>query len=411
MAASYAVVTGTLPYVVSNYTDFTASGFGTPTAAILFAGSARVENNPMINARMSIGFWDGTNQRTCGIVDLDNKASAETSRCSDDSYGMVIPWSGGSGAGGTESWFTISNITDGIRVTLSVEDLDTSTSVYVTVILLAGINAKVLTFTPNATQNATQASASLGFAPQLLLFASIGATTADVACSIVTSSLSFGFAEIKGAHRNIRFTGVSAAADMDYRLKFDEDRCCGQENVWAMDITTWDSDTFTATTRDGASGDDVTFCLALGGADLRYDVGTLTTRTSTGDTVIATTNIPDTALLMLSTATSTTRHTDSGANGIMIGAGKGTSEYAHSISIEDGAATSNSNGVYQSAQILDLDSSASGSRTDLCDATAVFNPSDMTLTYSAVDATARKGWYLIFGQSNILRKMYHYLNQ
>jgi len=395
MPASYAVIANTIDDVTNNTADFTSSGFGTPTAAILFCNSTAITENPINHARMSIGFWDSTNQASSGIANLDNRATALCVKASNDSYGLMVCWTTS-----ILTTFTVSNITDGIRLTVAAGNY--SVDLYVVVVLLKGINAKLLTFTPNSTQNGTQESASLGFAPKLLLFSSIASTTADLAATNSDNYIAFGAAGKNGVSRNFRWWSDQSAADQANAIKFDEDRCVGDENSWALEITTWGSDTFTATTRDAATGGVVTFCLALGGDDLLYDMGTITTRTTTGTTEIATTNKPDTALVCVTCAAGTTRATNSEANGFMIGAGKGTSQYSFNASSEDGAATMNTNVVYKNNQILNLDSSASGARTDLCDATSEFNNSGMVLTYSAVDTTERKGWYLIFGQPYIV---------
>lgn len=392
MAQNVAVVRATLSATSGGTTDFTTSGFGTPAAAIIVLCNANTTNNPQDGANISVGFWDGTSQRVCSIGSTDNVATTDTYRYSDDSYGALV-------AGSANAAYTVSSITDGIRLTLSVDN--TTLQRYATVILLSGISAKALTFTPNATVNATATSASLGFAPKLIFFTTVGATAADQGSTTSNAILSFGFAETGGTHRMVGYGALTAAADSTCTLLYSETRCVGQifngVESWTGEVTTFGADTFTMTTRTGGSGSDVTFALALGGADLSYDVGTLTTRTTTGTQANATDIAPAALLLNLSTATGTSLETGSGANGFVIGMADSTNEYSHNYYDEDAAGTTNCGSVASSTAVVDLDSSSGGSRTDMCVATVTFDSDSFDLDYTTVDATARKGWWVVFG--------------
>jgi hypothetical protein len=391
MAQKAAVVRATLGSTLNATTDFTSSGFGTVSAAIIIASSANTGANPDSNLGFHVGFWDGTNQRASLITAVDAGGTTATARMSDDSYAVV-----GTGPSG----WAASAITDGIRLTLNPDA--TSIGRYCTVILLGGISAKVLTFTPNATQNSTQASASLGFAPKLVFFTSIGNTTADTASGTLEAQLSFGFAADDTTHRMVAFSSKHGAADEDATIQYSETRAVGQvvsgSLVWSGEVTTFGADTFTMTTRDGGTSSDVTFALALGGTDLSFDTGTLTTLTSTGTDVISTGIAPDAVLAMLSTVASTTIAADSTANGFMVGMADDTNEYSHSVFVEDGAATTNAESIASASNLINLDSSSSGSRTDLVTGTVAFDADSFDVTYSAVSGTARKGWWVAFGR-------------
>lgn len=391
MAQTVAIVRNTISATLSGTADFTKTGFGTASAAIVIVCNANTTNNPQDVVEMSIGFWDGTNQRVVSSRCGDAASVGDTDRLSNDAYGVAF------GVPALPNYHTISPITDGIRLTCSV---DNATALrYCTVILIAGISAAAGTFTANPTQNSATASGSLGFAPKLIMFTSIGSGTADT--ETTHAIISFGVAAIDGTHRAIMWSSVDAAADETATIQYSETRVVGQAFSgalsWSGEVTTFGADTFTMTTRDGGSSSDVLFYLALGGADLSYDLGTLTTPTVTGNSVVSTDVSPDALLLMLSTASGTTLATDSQANGIVIGLTDDDGEFSHNMFVEDGAATMNTGSVAKAAQCLDLDSSASGSRTDLCDATATLNSADFTLNYTVTDGTARKGWWLAFG--------------
>lgn len=394
MAQTVAVVRNTLTATLSGTTDFTKASFGTPSAAIIITCDANTTNNPSAGARMSIGFWDGTNQRTIGAYAVDAQATSDTARSSDSSYGLHLT----NTTGAANSAYTVSSITDGIRLTMSIDN--TGAQRYATVLLIAGVSAKVLTFTPNATQDATQESASLGFAPKLILFSTIGETSAAINAS-ATALFSFGLARNDNTHRCLNWRSSDNIGDELANIYYAEDRCCAQTGAdatsWGLEVTTFGSDTFTATTRDAATGGDLCFALALGGADLSFDVGTLTTPTGTGNSTVTTTVAPDAIMLALSTATATGVATGADANGYMLGLADDNGQFSHNISLEDAAATTNTNSAAQAAAVLDLDSSSGGTRTEMCDATVTLNSSDFTLNYSATDSTPRKGLWLAFG--------------
>lgn len=395
MAQTVAVVRGTLSGVASSTTDFTASGFGAVAAAIVLVDDTRSGANPANNARIGVGFWDGTSQVGLGFFSGDGLATAATRRAAGTAAIIAGPNYPTSGYGYTAS---IANITDGVRITQT----GTTNDRYVTVILLGGVSAKIQTLTINNTNGGTVASASLGFAPKLLLMGTIGNTTTTSAAAGI---LSLSVAESGGLHRGLGFCSLDAAADAAVNQLYSETRLVGQVyngwNAWNAEVTTWGADSLTITTRDGASGSDLAYLLILGGADLSYSVGTVTTRTSTGTDTISTTGIdPDAVLMMVGTTdTAGSIVSDSRANGLMIGAADASGQYSHSIYDEDAAATSNTGSVSSATTILDLDSSASGSRTDVATASVTLGSGKFTLDYSAADATARKGWYIAFGEA------------
>jgi hypothetical protein len=391
MAQEVAVVRAALTATGSGTTDFTSTGFGTPTAAIIIVCNANTTNNPADSAVIGVGFWDGTNQRAIGVICGDNEATTQTRRNSNDAYGALPSMLA------SENAYTVSAVTDGIRLTLSVDN--TSLQRYCTVILLKGVSAAVGTLTTNTTQNGTANSAAIGFTPALAFFLTVGATAADQT-NASHAIMSFGFASSDGTHRAILWSAADGGADEVATILFSETRCVGQafsgSLAWAGEVTSW-ADPLVMTTRDGSSSADVCFYLALGGADLSFDLGTLTTPTSTGNDVVSTDVAPDALLLFLSTATSTTLATDSSANGLTIGLADDTNEYSHSAYVQDAAGTTNTGSVATATTVLDLDSSSGGSRTDMCTATVTLNSSDFTLNYSVADATARKGWWVAFG--------------
>lgn len=397
MAQTVAVVRASLTATNGATTDFTKTGFGTPTAAIIIFDNSNGTNNPQTSSLLGVGFWDATDQRAISAGATDNQGTSATYRSSDDSYGLVM-----AADGSNKAAYTVSNITDGIRLTMSVDAI--SDSHFCTVMLFSGISAKTGTFTPNATQNSTQASASLGFAPKLIFFSTIGNTAADTAGG-ATCIVSFGFAAESGpTHRNLIHALSDAQGAELANVHFSTTRCVGQSSgdaqQWAGEVTTFGADTFTMTTRDGGTGSDVCFFLALGGADISYDTGTMTSRTATGDDVNATDITPGAILTAFSTAASTTLQTAaSGANSLQFGMGDADGQFSHNMSSQDAADTTDNNSRSTANKLISLDTSTGSGATLFIEGTVTLNASDFTVNYTTVNATARLGWWVVFANS------------
>lgn len=406
MAQKTAVVQGLLPAAAGSV-DITSSGFGTVAGAIIIACNAASGATPAADCVGSVGFWDGTNQRVMSYASDDAGANSNTSRSSDDALAVIA-----AKASGIQATYSVASITDGIRLTMVLDA--TGVQRYVTVILFGGVSVLVGTFTPNATQNATQASDSLGFAPKLAFFATIGTTAADADRTSV-AVWSFGWAEIGGTHRAMALRYGDGVGTETASQKYWEDRCVGQVSatavLWSGEVTAWGADTFTMTTRDAATGSVVCFFMALGGADISYDTLTFDTRTTTGDTVLATDVTPESVLLTLTTNASTTIATNAEANGLSFGLADANGQFSHATSVENAATVMSTDSAAQTAAAIDLDSSAAGARTDLCSGTAALNAADVTLTYSTVDGTARKGFGLVFGPAGTTAKPAYYYAQ
>lgn len=403
MAAVYAVVTQALTATASGTTDLTSSGFGTPTAAILLFSSANSTNNPQSSGSIGVGLWDGTNQRGVSVYTEDNVADSNAYRAQRDDYAVVAA-SASSASTVMAFGYTASAITDGLRLTLSVDN--TGVQRYCTAILIKGVSAKVTTVTPNATQNSTAASSSLGFAPSLLVATTTGHTGNSPnsgAPQLAPAVISFGAASSDGTHRMSAWSAANVSATAANTALFSETRCVGQiaggALSWAGEITTWGADTFTVTTRDGGSGSDVFYALALGGADLEALIGTITTATSTGAVDTTTTGIDPAALLLAMTSSDTagTIKTDSQSNSLSFGAASSTVEAGFALVDEDGAGTINSESSYSSTKTLHMRASASGTTSTLIEADASLGAEKFTLDYTTVSGTARKGWYLALG--------------
>lgn len=123
----------------STPTDFTSSGFGTVQAAIVIVGNANATNNPQTGGQFSIGFWDGTNQvAMANCASITAVTGSRTSRLL--KAGIIAATVGHNGTDPviTNEW-TISNVTDGVRISISTDG--TSVARYASVILIKGATA------------------------------------------------------------------------------------------------------------------------------------------------------------------------------------------------------------------------------------------------------------------------------
>lgn len=399
MAQAVAVVNATLTATGSGTTDFTSSGFGTPTAAIIVMSLANTGSNPQAGAALSIGFWDGTNQCSHSINSFDAQGTSVTYRTSRNDYAAVNVVS----STGWSLGFQASSITDGIRLTMAVDN--TSAQRYATVILLKGVSAKIARLTLNSTVNSTATTGSLGFAPTaaIVLGSGTAGNTANSGSSQRASALlSFGAATDDGTHRMLAWTSESNTATATLTALYSETRAAAQvfggaEN-WSAEVTAWGSDDLTMTSRTAGSGGDDVDILCLGGADLSLLLGTLTTATSTGSVDVATTGIdPDAVLLCLGNTSSTTIASDGTASGISVGISDGTTHGSYAIVDEDAADTTNAESAYSSSNAVQSRTSASGTASDLVVGAVSMGSELFAVNYTTVSGTARKGWWLAFG--------------
>lgn len=394
-----AVVRALLPNTAAGTVDITASGIGTISAAIGVANNANATNNPQNDAVTCVGFYDGTNQRSMKMGVLDNQATSDSASHALDTVFCMTEYPNGV----FESRYTASTITDGIRLTMSQDG--SSVDRYITVLLISGVDAKVLTFTPNSTQDSTQESASLGFAPRLVSFITNAGSTATT--SKFNALLSWGWADENSTHRAVTHYDNRGQSTTDVALNFSETRCVQSLTSsglsWGLEVTTFGSDTFTTTKRDAAAGNNVTFCLALGGDDLLWDIDTLTTPASTGDDTNTVTNIPSSIIACMTTATSTGLKTNSEAEGVSYGMADNSGQYSHSHTNGDNLSTSNARSIASASALIDLDDESSGFN-NLADATlSEFTNKGVVLNYTAVPGTAVKGWMVTFGKVAILQ--------
>ena len=119
----FRVATGTLSASASGTADFTVSGFGTVAGAIVHINSSTGASNPNTSPSpnfFSIGYYDGTNQISKSEHSTDNESTTTEAwkYMMSDKIGHYVENS----AGTPQAEWSVSKITNGVRITTDVTD-------------------------------------------------------------------------------------------------------------------------------------------------------------------------------------------------------------------------------------------------------------------------------------------------
>ncbi len=397
----YKVLRQSLPTTLGGTVDFTSAGFGIVKAAIAIFCECSVNGLRRNAGSFGVGFWDGTNQAAVGILAKHNRATSSTFRHSSVTRGAIKP-------GNNATEYTFSAITDGVRLTLDVDN--TGLSRLCTVSLFGGddVTGVVGDFVAHATQNSTTTEAhGLGVTPDVVFFISIGHSSTGASADAV---ISFGvcFKDSSGhlAQRTTLWRSNDAQATSEVVARLETDSAVGQLGSagldWTGEITVLDGTNIECTTRDAGSGSDIVYYLALDLAGAGVVIRTLTTPTSTGDDVLASIGFqPSLQIVSLTKAaavdTTYVDDADANANSLQVGAADGTNQFSSCAVDEDAKDTTKTFSVANN-KLIDLDDSVAGTAANFIDATlSSFDADGRTLNYSVVDGTSRQGWELLLG--------------
>lgn len=392
MSAKYAVVTGLLGDVASETKDFTKADFGDVTGAIIISSNANGINNPEVNFQFNIAFWDGTNLRSSSIysqsaVGTSASAKAMSASTIDCKFSTTAYF----------AQYTVSAISNGIRITMSYDN--TGAERLATVILFGGtVVANVGTVTPHGTQNSTASVTGLAYRPDVVLFAGCGAASG---ANNAAGMLSFGVVVDDGSltQRAQLIGSVDSVGTSVTNRRIETNSVGGQlyndALTWTGEITAINADGFTVTTRDGASGGDDLFYMALNLDGDDAFLATLTTPTSTGNDAI--TGVGWTPELALLSGIGVAADIDAvGANSqMMVGASDGATSRVIVARDEDNQDTTDASSLSADTLLTAL-SSSDGSVTVVGDFVS-FDADGRTYNYTTVLGVAIYGWELLFG--------------
>ena len=392
MVQSVATVSGSLSASSGGTADLTSSGFGTVAAAIIHVSTASTTNNPEgTDAAVAIGFWDGTNCQSMTYHTESGQGTTDTYSDSDASS-LVIRWQDGV----SDTW-AVSNITDGIRLT---NNDNVGGAYYITATLISGVDVAIGAVEPSNTQNNTTTVSGLSFAPSVVLMTGHSLQTLSSRGS--DFNLSYGVAVDDGSLTQhcmgMRDTsGVGTSQKYTYFANNRIGLCIGNGSLtFSVELTSWETDGFVVTTRDGNNFSADFSYMALGG-DVLAELVKISTPTSTGDDSVSTTNTPK-ALVVAQLgipAENTLYNAGNRTDGFSIGMSDGSNDYAFSLTSGDNIGTTNTQVYYNSSGVIDVDFENAGFGAFL-DATASFGAASIDFNYTKVLSTSRYGWGLAF---------------
>lgn len=319
--------------------DYTSSGFGTPTWCMVIATHNATADTWANDASISIGFYDGTNQKviTTGMEDGANPAAGNQRDQQTDGDVVAMYYDSTLRRSASAAF-----ITDGVRLTWADLGQDRT---HCTVIFGKGETASVVGWgTPNATQDASSNITTTGCDPNLVLM--VGTSRSSENAGTNTVRKSYGFAYDTGA--SIEQFSVSHqfgnGDPTDMNSQTSNQYACSHLNPAGhhrpgYDITAMGTGQFTVTTRDNAGAGGFIF-LAL---EITEAVTTFaaTTPTSAGDFDPFTCSNTPLWVMMLPTAEDTLNTNRSGTQSASEGFGiysvnKDGDEQGHYMYMENG---------------------------------------------------------------------------
>ena len=312
-----------------DYTTTALEG-ATPDAAIIYTIGATTNDVARDNAMFNVAFLDGTNERIAGGFDEHN-ANPTVTRKMQRSDGVVVAATDATSR--FDSATFVSFIENGIRLNWTNAAAAGSENYFV-VVFLEGpdlAEVEVGTITPGATNGSTASITSMSGEPDLVLFTSTssGASDQDAGTEL---QFSFG-AAVNDGNETQRATLYHSEDNQptvggDGTCRVETDAVCGQLSPalgWTGELTSFNSDGFTLTTRNGSTGGDIAYYMAFRFAgNTKAWVDDYQPQTTTGDQVITGVGFKP-ALLIQSFTTCTNLNTtvsgvDLGTQGFSIAA-------------------------------------------------------------------------------------------
>jgi hypothetical protein len=394
----YAVVTGSLSQdILSPDPDFTKSGFGNVKAAIVISCNAYVGSNPTLNSNINVGFWDGTTQVCCATGEQDNQTTTDCGRILDATKILRHFYS-------TTDYYTqysISNITDGVRITLTEDN--TGASRYATVILIGGadVEAEVDTFDAATDTDVT----SLSFRPDLLLCSGAGFPVSTDIQTFMIWCIGAAIFRPSVIQRCLHAFSRVSVTTSETSSRLTDNHLTGQLTnggvlTWASVFNSFNAGGFKLTTAGTTGGDDYA-TLALKVPGINFDIHTLTIPGSTGNQVVTGVGFKP-ALLLIGMCNGSAIDTTTEGMATSIGASDGTTTAAHATSSQNGLTTTNTTSAYSDSNIVYLPTEAGSSRSEA--SLVSFDDDGYTLNWTNVTGAGKVGFVIAFQDPNDCKK-------
>jgi len=387
--SNIAVLSGVTPESGDSTTqDYTSSGFGTPTAAIVIFAKATVSETPTSNAAISMGFITADDDMAVSISSSDNLATTSCSRYYSASKALADV------DGGVVNRFaTGSIITDGIRL---VYDGVFADAYHIQVQLIKGTSDVKLV--SEAIGLGVHDITSIGFKPTVCFLSTIGFGSPD---ALATGNL-FGFGAVHNDSTDIvkqwyygLYSGNARVTSLCSSVIRD-DSCIGQTvdgvQTWTAVASAFDSQGFTLTTANDALDDDVQIlALSFPDPDSIY-LGIIDTPTITGVTGTYITSFTPEAYLLYGSVNSSLNTIVTNETGILnsfsVGFVAGSSEVSAGYADQDNLATSNTASYYSDSKGLFC--LRSDQNVLYSAGHSSFEGNGLKLDFSTVDTSARK---------------------
>lgn len=316
--------------------DFTTSDLGGETAkgGIFFSSNATATTASVVDARMSIGWTDGTTHFSTSQNAEDDQATSDTARL-DEAHLITATVPGTNNVSGRMAFSALA--TNGItgNITTAFE------ADYVVKCMMFGgaddcevKSGNIAGLATNGTSNVTD----VGFQPDFVFlfthdFASAGSSGNDLSCN-------FGVAWNNGGtvvQRSIQYFSDTGQGAGDTEGVFSDSYACGTTGDYQCEVSDFDSQGFSLTSRTAASGRVYYLAVKLSGWDISlFDY---TVPTSTGSQAHTTPGFtPDVILEGFTRNTSTdTNQTTGEATAFGFGISSEAEEHTISATDEDAA--------------------------------------------------------------------------
>jgi hypothetical protein len=392
-------------------TDFTRDGFGTPDAAIVIVTRVTDTLNPNAILGISWGFWNGTTQHCIGYNALDNVGATREGRPHITNRVAQVGTLDGSSNYSFVAQFSISNITDGVRLTLANDS--TTENFTATVILIKGTtNKSVATCTFDGVQ--TTETVTFGFNPDVVFCVSNhNSASANGGVSISASHSQGGYC-VGIAHKsssgkisqycmsmdavhNTGTSSINSAINNDSIMRINRGNGTAYGDIYTR-ITAFSATGITVNQSAARAGIPLFLGLKLSDPD-DFFLGLIDSPTSTGDKVIPTMNLTPTVVGVFGSTETVFNSTSASPDSAWtFGFADAVSQESHIIGNQDNLSVSNTFTRRDGSNFLNI-----RFHDDTVDAVASITsltPTGINLNFSDAPAASRKLILWSFGSKN-----------
>lgn len=375
--------------------DYTTSALDgkTPVAALVMSTWHRSASDPSetIHARLAVGAMDGTTQTAAWLSSRDGGASTSTNiyQRSDQVHAQVDQ-----GGTNTTQRATGSFIADGLRLNYTniAANVGAVRGAYVA---FAGSDVTADHGNINLGTGTSAVSVACGFQPDAVIFYGVGSSTQDTLPGSMTFMLGMALAD--GTQKCVIWSEATGLADGTPFQTLYTNRCGGRISggalSWHLTASNFNSGGFDVTPSASASSSRLHYlALKLNGRGI--SLFEFDTPTSTGSQAYTAPGfMPQFALAVVTNleAVDTVAGTTSDNQGGLGVALIGNEQWAANMRIDSGAATADTGCRLQNYALLGASATATNA---IVASLTSFDATGLTLNYSAVQGTAKKGFML-----------------